>query len=101
MAKKSSINKNLRRIEMAKKQGPRRAELRKAAVNMNLSEEERWDARVQLQKMKRDGSPCRVMSRCRITGRPRGVYRKFGLSRIAFRELASSGQLPGVTKASW
>lgn len=101
MAKKSSINKNLRRKEMARKQGPRRAELRTAAVNMKLSDEERWEARMQLQKMKRDGSPCRVVIRCRVTGRPRGVYRKFELSRIAFRELASSGQLPGVTKASW
>ena len=101
MAKKSSINKNLKRLEMSKKQGPRRAELRKAAINMKLSEEERWDARIQLQKMKRNGSPSRVVNRCQVTGRPRGVYKKFGLSRIAFRELASSGQLPGVTKASW
>ena len=101
MAKKSAINKNLRRIEMSKKQGPARAELRRKAVDMKLSEEERWEARMKLQKMKRDGSPSRVVSRCRITGRPRGVYKKFGLSRIAFRELASSGQLPGVTKASW
>ena len=101
MAKKSAINKNLRRIEMSKKQGPARAALRKAAINMNLSEEERWDARVKLQKMKRDGSPSRVVDRCRVTGRPRGTFRRFGLSRIAFRELALAGQLPGVTKASW
>lgn len=101
MAKKSSINKNNRRKELSKKQGPIRAELRKQAVNMTLNEEERMAARLKLQKMPRDGSPSRVVSRCYVTGRPRGVFRRFQLSRIAFRELAHAGKLPGVTKASW
>jgi len=101
MAKKSAIEKNNRKMKQAAKQGPIRAKLRKQAVNMNLSEEERWEAQSKLQRMPRNGSPSRVVNRCRLTGRPRGVLKKFGLSRIAFRELALDGKLPGVTKASW
>lgn len=101
MAKKSSVEKNERRKEQAAKFGPIRAELRKKAVNPHLSDEEREEARIKLQKMPRDGAPTRVVNRCHMTGRPRGVLRKFGLSRIAFRELAHQGRLPGVTKASW
>ncbi|MCB0389763.1 MAG: 30S ribosomal protein S14 [Bdellovibrionales bacterium] len=101
MAKKSAIEKNNRRMKMAERLGPVRAELRKKVSNPNLSEEERYEAHLKLQKMPRDSSPCRVVSRCFVTGRPRGTLRKFGLSRIAFREMALHGRLPGVTKASW
>ena len=101
MATKASINKNEDRKKLAAKYGPIKAELRKTAVNMKLSDEERDAARLKLQKLPRDGSPSRVVTRCYLTGRPRAVYRKFGLSRMAFRELALNGKIPGVTKASW
>lgn len=101
MAKRSSIEKNNKRIKMSKRLGPYRAELRKIVANPNLSDEERYEAHLKLQKLPRDSSPSRVVSRCFVTGRPRGTLRKFGLSRIAFREMALHGKLPGVTKASW
>ncbi len=101
MARKASIEKNNRRKKLSKKLGPLRRELREKAVNMKLSEEERLMARKKLQDLPRDTSPCRVITRCELTGRPRGNYRKFGLSRLAFRQLALDGKLPGVTKASW
>ena len=101
MATKASINKNERRKKIAKKLGPIKAKLRKDAVNMKLSDEERLAAQIKLQKLPRDASPSRIVTRCYITGRPRAVYRRFGLSRIAFRDLALDGKLPGVTKASW
>lgn len=101
MAKLSAINKNERRRQMAEKFGRYRAELRKKANNPNLSEEVRAEARLKLEKLPRDTSPIRTTVRCSLTGRPRGNYRKFGLSRIAFRQLAHRGLLPGVTKASW
>jgi small subunit ribosomal protein S14 len=101
MATKASVNKNERRKKISKKLGPIKAKLRRDAVNMKLSEEERLAAQLKLQKLPRDASPSRVITRCYLTGRPRAVYRKFGLSRIAFRELALDGKLPGVTKASW
>lgn len=101
MAKKSAIAKNNYRKELSARWAPIRKELRNKAVNMNLSDEERWEAQLKLQKFRRDTSSCRVVSRCHLTGRPRGVLRKFGLSRIAVRTLALEGKLPGVTKASW
>ena len=101
MATKAAINKNERRKKMAAKLGPVKAKLRKDAVNVNLSDEERFAAQLKLQKLPRDASPSRVVTRCYLTGRPRAVYRRFGLSRIAFRDLALAGKLPGVTKASW
>jgi small subunit ribosomal protein S14 len=101
MAKLSSINKNERRRQMAEKYGRYRTELRKKANNPNLPDEERAEARLKLAKLPRDTSPIRTVSRCSLTGRPRGVYKKFGLSRMKFRELAHAGLLPGVTKASW
>lgn len=101
MATKASVNKNERRKKISSKLGPIKAKLRKDSVNMKLSDEERYAAQIKLQKLPRDASPSRVITRCYLTGRPRGVYRKFGLSRIAFRELALDGKLPGVTKASW
>lgn len=101
MARKSSIVKNNKRKELAKKYLAVRKELREKAVNMNLSEEERFEARKKLQSLPRNSNPNRVITRCELSGRPRGNYRKFGLSRIAFRQLALDGKLPGVTKASW
>lgn len=101
MAKLSSINKNERRKRLAAKYGPIRAELRAKAVDMKLSDEERHAARLKLQKMPRDTSPIRVRSRCKLTGRPRGNLKKFGLSRMQFRAMAHRGLVPGVTKASW
>ncbi|MGE4130070.1 MAG: 30S ribosomal protein S14 [Bdellovibrionales bacterium] len=101
MAKLSSINKNERRRQMAEKFGRYRTELRKKANNPNLPDEVRAEARLKLEKLPRDTSPIRTTVRCSLSGRPRGNYRKFGLSRIAFRELAHRGLLPGVTKASW
>ncbi len=101
MAKKSSVNRNDKRIRMAANQKARRAEFKKASLDFNLSEEERAEARHKLQALPRNGAANRVRSRCALTGRPRAVYRKFGLCRNKFRELALLGQIPGVTKASW
>jgi small subunit ribosomal protein S14 len=101
MAKLSSVLKNERRKALAEKYGRYRAELRKKANNPNLPDEDRAAARLKLAKLPRDTSPTRTTVRCSLTGRPRGNYRKFGLSRLAFRELAHKGLLPGVTKASW
>jgi len=101
MAKLSSIVKNERRKKLSQKYESKRAELRKAIINDSLSDEERWEAQRKLQKMKRDTSRIRVRNRCSITGRSRGNYRRFGISRIKFRELANEGMIPGVTKASW
>ncbi|MGZ3774135.1 MAG: 30S ribosomal protein S14 [Pseudobdellovibrionaceae bacterium] len=101
MARKASIEKNNKRKELSKRYAQYRKELRTKAVDMKLSDEDRADARKKLQALPRDTNPNRVITRCEISGRPRGNYRKFGLSRIAFRQLALDGKLPGVTKASW
>jgi small subunit ribosomal protein S14 len=101
MAKKSSVNKNKRREKMAKQYAAKRAELKAMALDNKLSPEERFGARLKLAKLPRNSSPTRIRNRCSITGRPRAVYRKFKLSRLALRELASSGALPGVVKSSW
>ncbi len=101
MAKLSSINKNNRRQALAEKYGRIRTELREKAIDMKLSDEDRQAARLKLQKMPRDTSPIRVRNRCKLTGRPRGNLRKFGLSRMQFRQMAHRGLVPGVTKASW
>tara|TARA_B100000524_G_scaffold346080_1_gene245695 strand:- start:403 stop:708 length:306 start_codon:yes stop_codon:yes gene_type:complete len=101
MAKKSWIARNKKRTEMAERQAPVRTELRKLAIDPKLSEDERQAARTRLSKLPRNGAKCRIISRCSRTGRSHAVYRKFGLSRIAFRELALKGYLPGITKASW
>ncbi len=101
MAKKSSVEKNNKRKRMSDKLGPFRAELRKKISDVNSTDEERYYAHIKLQKLPRDTSPSRVVERCFVTGRPRGTLSKFGLSRIAFREMALQGKLPGVTKASW
>lgn len=101
MAKLSSVIKNKKREKLAKKYGPKAAELRKKAIDAKLSDEERDAARLKLQKIPRNGNPNRVRNRCELTGRSRGVYRDFKLSRNKFRELANNGLIPGVTKASW
>lgn len=101
MAKLSSINKNNRRRALSTKHYKARKELRAQSLDPKASEEVRQAAYIKLQKMPRDGNPNRVINRCELTGRPRGNLRKFGLSRIKFRELALMGKIPGVTKASW
>lgn len=101
MAKTSSIEKNLRRERMVKQYSARRIRLKEVANNEALSPEERFKARLKLAELPRNSSPNRVRSRCQLTGRARAVYRKFKLSRIALRELASAGLIPGMTKSSW
>lgn len=95
------IKKNNKRKQMAAKYWKHREELRNKSVDMKLSDEERAAAQLKLMKLPRNTSPCRAITRCELSGRPRGNYKKFGLSRIAFRALALDGKLPGVTKASW
>ncbi|MBL8677439.1 MAG: 30S ribosomal protein S14 [Alphaproteobacteria bacterium] len=101
MAKTSSIQKNLRREKMVKKYSGRRERLKSIANNSDMPMDERFKARLKLAELPRNSSPDRVRSRCELTGRPRAVYRKFKLSRIALRELASAGLIPGMTKSSW
>lgn len=101
MATLGSVVKNNRRKKLAVKYGPIRKALRKKSLDTSLSEEERTEAFVLLQKLPRNGSPIRVRNRCAMTGRPRGNLRKFGLSRLSFRAMAHLGKIPGVTKASW
>lgn len=100
MAKKSSIEKNERRKRMVAKYAKERAELKSIAQNLNKPVEERMQARQQLAMLPLNSSPNRVRNRCEITGRPRGYMRFFGLSRIAMRDLALKGQLPGVRKGN-
>lgn len=101
MAKKSAIEKNNRRARLVKKYAGKRARLKAISEDRSLPEEERFLARLQLAELPRNASPTRVRNRCEVTGRPRAYYRKFKMSRIALRELASTGQIPGVTKSSW
>ncbi|MDK2963108.1 MAG: small subunit ribosomal protein [Verrucomicrobiota bacterium] len=101
MAKTSKIVKNEKRMKMADKYYARRMELKEIIRNPKTPYEERMAAFDRLRKLPRDANPNRIMSRCRATGRPRAVYRKFGLSRITLREMASQGLIPGITKASW
>ncbi|MCG8548702.1 MAG: 30S ribosomal protein S14 [Alphaproteobacteria bacterium] len=101
MAKKSAIEKNKRRERLSKKYSSRRDRLKAIASDRSLPAEERFSARLKLAEMPRNSSPNRVRNRCVVSGRSRGYYRKFKLSRIALRELASSGQIPGMVKASW
>ncbi len=101
MAKKAMINKNERRKATVAKYAAKRAELKELIRNPKTGDAERELAMDKLQKLPRDASPTRVRNRCGMTGRPRGYIRKFGLSRIAMRELAHEGELPGVTKSSW
>ena len=101
MARKAAIEKNNFRIAKSKKYYKYRLELREIANHPAKSDEERTTARNKLQALPRSTSSTRVRNRCLVSGRPRGNYKKFGLSRMAFRELALMGKLPGVTKASW
>lgn len=101
MAKTSVINRNDKRAALVRKYAVRRAELKAAAVNLKLSEEERYAAQLALQKLPRDASPVRLVSRCQATGRAHGVYRKFGLGRNKLREASMRGDVPGMVKASW
>ncbi len=101
MAKKSAVEKNLRRQRLVTKQAPKRARLKAVARDRSLPPEERFQAQLKLAELPRNGAAVRVRNRCQITGRPRGYYRKFRLSRIALRELASVGQIPGMVKSSW
>jgi len=101
MAKKGKIETNERRKRMVKKYAKKRAELLAIARDRSRPIEERFEAQMKLAKLPRNSAPIRVRNRCELTGRPRGYYRRFRLSRIALRELASKGLLPGVTKSSW
>ena len=101
MAKTSAIQKNLKRIKLVKKYAKKRAELKKIINNRKLELSERFDAQLKLNKLPKNSAKIRVRNRCLVTGRPRGNYRKFKMSRIAFRELASTGQVPGILKSSW
>jgi len=101
MAKKSSILKNERRRSMAKKYAGRYARLKAVADDEAKPDEERFLARLKLAELPRNANPTRIRNRCEVTGRPRAFYRKFKISRIALRELANQGLLPGVTKSSW
>ena len=101
MAKQSSIQKNLKRILLVNKYQNKRFELKKKIRNKNLSLEEKFKLQSKINDLPRDSSRIRIRNRCAITGRARGVYRKFGLSRIKIRELSMNGALPGVLKSSW
>ncbi len=101
MAKKSMIQRNLKRIKMVEKYASKRADLKQIMTSPEISDEEFYIAQRKLTKLPRNSSAVRLRNRCSITGRPRAFLRKFGVSRITFRELASNGQIPGVTKSSW
>ena len=101
MAKKSAIERNKKRMRLAQKYAGRRELLKAIASNRELPAEERFAARLKLSQLPRNSAPNRIRNRCELSGRPRGFYRKFKLSRIALRELASTGQIPGMTKSSW
>ena len=101
MAKKSAIEKNKSRIKKVEKYRNKRAELKKLIMNKKTNQEDRFEAVIKLSSLPRNGSSIRIRNRCELSGRPRGFYRRVKLSRIALRELAASGQIPGMTKASW
>lgn len=101
MARRAMIEKNNRRRKLAEKTLSLRKELRKKVRDENLSEDERYEAQLKLQRLPRNSSEIRVRNRCEVSGRPRGFYRAFRLSRIKLRELAHQGMIPGVTKSSW
>lgn len=101
MAKISVINRDLKRRVKVEKFSAKRAELKATISNVKLSDDERFVARQKLQALPRDSSPVRLRNRCALTGRPRGVFSKFGLGRIKLREYVMRGEVPGVVKASW
>jgi small subunit ribosomal protein S14 len=101
MAKKSSVNKNERRRKLVKQYAERRDALKKTANDQSISEQDRFQARLKLAALPRNSAAVRIRNRCEVTGRPRGTYRKFKMSRIALRELGSQGLIPGLVKSSW
>ena len=101
MAKTSQVNRNGKRERMAASEKGKRAALKEVIMDRTLPVEDRFEASIKLAELPRNGAKVRVRLRCELTGRSRGNYRKFKLCRIAFRDLASQGQIPGVTKASW
>ena len=101
MAKTSSIQKNLKRIKLVKKFFKKRETLKKIIKNKKLPLAERFAAQLKIAKLPKNSAKIRIRNRCEITGRPRGVYRKLRISRIALRDLASNGKIPGMTKSSW
>ena len=101
MAKTSMIARETKRTKTVAKFAVKRAAIKAVLKDVNASDEEKWEAQVQLQKLPRDSSPVRQRNRCQITGRPHGVYSKFGLCRNKLREAAMRGDVPGLTKASW
>ncbi len=101
MAKKSMINRDIKRTKIVEKYKVKRLELKKIIKSVHSSDEERFQATIKLQALPRDASPTRQRSRCALTGRPHGVYRKFGLARTKLRERTMNGEVPGLSKASW
>lgn len=101
MAKLSLINRDIKRAKMAEKYAAKRASLKAIIDDQSKTDEERYQARLQMQKLPRNASPSRQRNRCVVTGRPRGVFSKFGLTRHKLREMALRGEVPGMTKASW
>ena len=101
MAKTSSVQRNLKRMRLVKKFSKKRENLKKIIKNKKLPLEERFKAQLKLAKLPRNSAKIRIRNRCEITGRPHGVYRKLRISRIALRDLASKGKIPGMTKSSW
>ena len=101
MAKQSMIAREKKRAAIVKKYAAKRAELKEIIRDPKTSDEDKWDAQIKLQKLPRDASPSRQRRRCQVTGRPHGVYRKFGLCRNKLREAAMRGDVPGLVKASW
>ena len=101
MAKTSAVQRNIKRIKMAKKFEKKRKMLKDIINNKKLPLNERFSAQLKLSKLPKNSAKTRVRNRCEITGRPHGVYRKLKISRIALRQMASSGKIPGMTKSSW
>jgi small subunit ribosomal protein S14 len=101
VAKLSMINRDVKRVKIAEKFAAKRAALKAVIDDSSKSDEDRYEARLKLQQLPRNASPTRQRNRCAITGRSRGVFRKFGLGRMKLRELAMKGEIPGMTKASW
>tara|TARA_B100000427_G_C15373187_1_gene535318 strand:+ start:196 stop:501 length:306 start_codon:yes stop_codon:yes gene_type:complete len=101
MAKTSAIERNLKRIKLVEKFRKKREKLKKIIKNKKLPLDERFNAQLKLSKLPKNSAKIRIRNRCEITGRPHGVYRKLKISRIALRQLASSGKIPGMTKSSW
>lgn len=101
MAKLASINRDLKRAALVRKYAKKRAELQSVIADQSRSEEDRYQARLKLQQLPRNANPTRLRNRCEVTGRPRGVYSKFGLGRNKLRDAAMKGEVPGIVKASW